>query len=177
MRHIRSTGLYPPIVVRSLHHSQEFPSSNGNLQIIDGHLRYQILKELGYDKVEVRNFGPLGDDQAEILLLTLNHLKSPCDPKKRAALIKHHQATTKNTLDQLVKLLPDSKLTLLRLLSLEKPQLQSPPKNLPKPFAVYLSQSQHDLVRQALAAVKKQNAAPSVAHALEIMAKKWMGKK
>jgi len=105
--HIQATGLYPPIIVRNLHNSQQFPSSNGHLQILDGHLRVQILRDLGYTHVDVKNFGPISDEQAETLLLTLNHLKSPTDPKKRADLIKHQRppSPTRSTRRTLLQIL------------------------------------------------------------------------
>ncbi len=175
--HIQATGLYPPIIVRSLHKSEQFPSHNGHLQIIDGHLRAQVLKDLGYTHVDVKNFGNISDQASELLLLTLNHLKSPSSPQKRAELLKRHQQSTKHTLDQLAKFLPDSKITLQRLLALDKPQTLPPVQNLPKPFAVYLSQSQHNLLKFAMESIKKTSTVRSAAEALAILAKSHLKKK
>ncbi|MFA5864467.1 MAG: ParB/Srx family N-terminal domain-containing protein [Phycisphaerae bacterium] len=181
LRHIQSTGLYPPIIVRSLKNSKKFPSNNGHLQIIDGHLRFEILKDLNQTHAEVINFGPLSDRQTELLLLTLNQLRSAADPQKRAQLLKSHLADHNLTLDHLQQFLPDSKIVLQRLLNLTNahPKITDP-KNLPtlpKPFAVYLSPNQHTLVKFALEKIKKSHSAQSLAHALELLAQNFLKQK
>jgi hypothetical protein len=56
-------------------------------QILDGENRWTILKELGHTEVKVDNWGPISDQQAEILLATLNPLRGRDDPRKRATLL------------------------------------------------------------------------------------------
>jgi ParB-like chromosome segregation protein Spo0J len=176
--HIQATKLYPPIVVRSLSKSKEFYCTNGKLQIIDGHLRYEILKELGLTSINVVNFGPLSDEQTMVLLLTLNQLRAHDNPQKRAKLI--HACTQRRNLplEQLEKLLPDTKRSLERLyrLATQTPRIHSAPKKQAelRPLALYLDPDQHRLVQSAVSAAKKQFKLKNLADALETIARDFL---
>lgn len=176
--HIEQTNLYPPLVVRSLSKSKAFYGTNGKLQIIDGHLRYAILKELGARSASVVNFGPLTDEQTTLLLLTLNPLRAHENPQKRARLIADYAKDQKLTLDELQTRLPDTKRSLERLLRLadDKPKIRkaAKPENAPKPFAIYLDPDQHELVRKATAAARKQFNLKNLADALETLARNFL---
>lgn len=179
-RHIAATGLYPPIIVRTLVKSQKFPSHNGHVQIIDGHLRFEILKDLGHRYAEVRSFGALSDRQTELLLLTLNHLRSADDPRKRGALLRKHLAGPGEELKRVLKLLPDSKVTLRRLLDLAAGGAGMVPQNklpaMPRPFAVYLSEDQHALLARTLEMIRKSTGKRSKAEGVEYLARDYLGK-
>jgi len=178
--HIRATGLYPPLIVRTLKKSAKYFSGNGDLQILDGHLRYGILKELGVRTVEVRSFGALTDKQAELFLLTLNHLRSVDDPARRGALLRRHVGDSAEGLKRMTRLLPESKVTLRRLLDLagRGPVVIPPVKlpALPKPFAVYLSGDQHDLLARTLEAIKRTTGGRSNAEAVEYLTKEYLSR-
>jgi hypothetical protein len=181
-RHIAATGLYPPIIVRTLVRSQKFPSHNGHVQIIDGHLRFAILKELGAKWAEVRSFGALTDRQTELLLLTLNHLRSADDPQRRGELLHKYLAGGEEELKRVLKMLPDSKVTARRLLDLARPgvgsgfKLPSELPALPRPFAVYLSEDQHALLTRTLEAIRKTTGNRTKAQGVEYLARKYLEK-
>jgi ParB-like chromosome segregation protein Spo0J len=172
-----ATGLYPPIIVRTLGRSQKFPSHNGHVQIIDGHLRFEILKELGCRHAEVRSFGALTDKQTEMLLLTLNHLRSADDPQKRGKLLQKHLAGPEEEWKRVMKLLPDSKVTVRRLLDLASGRAGMIPQNklpaMPRPFAVYLSEDQHALLARTLETIRKATGTRTKAEGVEWLARKY----
>lgn len=75
---IRSTGLYPAIIVRA---KDDF------YQILDGHHRAIVLQELGYEEADCEIWN-VDDKQALILLATLNRLRGTDDIQSRANLMK-----------------------------------------------------------------------------------------
>jgi hypothetical protein len=93
---IRDTGQYPAIIVRNLSKSAKygpgtpyFERAGGEnaLQILDGHQRWRILLDLGYEKATVNDWGALDDTQALKLLATLNRLRGKDDSAKRATIL------------------------------------------------------------------------------------------
>ena len=65
-RQIAQTGLYPPLIVRA--HKRA-----GKFEILDGAQRADILGELGHTTARCEVW-PVGDRQAEIIAVTINHL-------------------------------------------------------------------------------------------------------
>lgn len=178
LAHIQATSLYPPIVVRSLRKSKSFHNNNGHLQIIDGHLRFEILKELKITHANVVNFGDISDRKTQLLLLTLNKLHSSDDPQKRAQLVKTYAKKEKLSAGDLQAILPDTKRTLEKLLDLADtpPQICKAAKTpqTAKPLAVYLTESQHKLITNALNAAKKQFNHRKTSDALEALARTFL---
>ena len=80
--HIANTGRYPPVIVRP--HDQS--DDAGHYQILDGHHRVEALKRLGHEAVDGIVW-EASDDEALLLLATLNRLQGQDDPRKRAAII------------------------------------------------------------------------------------------
>jgi len=152
---ITDAGQYPPLIVRSLKRSRRFAKHKNKYQLIDGHQRLTVLKDLGCKLVVVQNFGSLTDQQTDILLLTFKRLSGTAQAPKRAKLLKRILDEQQLTLKQMTELLPDSQRTLERLIALGQPtsrKLPKPPNpaDQPIPFAVYLDQHQHKLLKQAL---------------------------
>ncbi len=124
--HIATTGRYPPIIVRPCTPAAP-PPPNGDpprpavdaaYQILDGHHRVAALAQLGRPTARCVVW-PVDDDEALVLLATLNRLQGDDDPRKRAALVaKLH---TKMGASQLAKLLPESADRLKSLLALHRP--------------------------------------------------------
>ena len=77
-RHIQKSGKYPPLIVRIL--------EGGSYQVLDGHHRLRVLYELGHEVVRCEVWD-VDDDEALLLLATLNRLSGSDDPKLRAELI------------------------------------------------------------------------------------------
>jgi ParB-like chromosome segregation protein Spo0J len=109
--HIASSGRYPPLIVRRL--------KNGTFQLLDGHQRAEVLRELGEEAAWCVVWD-VTDEDALVLLATLNRLEGQDVPGKRAALIAGLEAH--QTLAELARLLPEDEAQLestMRLLDMD----------------------------------------------------------
>ena len=70
-------GCYPAVVVRRA------PNHPGKYEILDGHNRTEILRELGYTDVRCEIW-PIDDEEAGVVAATLNRLRGRPDVKRRA---------------------------------------------------------------------------------------------
>lgn len=117
--HIERTSKYPPLIVRP------HPTTAEHFQVMDGHHRLLVLQRLGHDEAECEVW-EINDDDATLMLLTLNRLHGEDDPQKRGALL----ARLNNTLPlpEMAKLLPDDAMALAKLIDLTKapPELAPP---------------------------------------------------
>lgn len=96
---IKRTGRYPLLIVRP------HPSEAGKYQVLDGHHRIDILRELG--QMEARcDVWDVDDREAKLLLATLNRLEGQDIPVKRAHLI--HELLGEMSAEDLAGLLPES---------------------------------------------------------------------
>jgi hypothetical protein len=95
--HIREGGRYPAIIVRPAPESRAPQRSVDRprrrrspgaqrFQIIDGHARVEALRSLGR-RAATCDVWRVDDEQAAILLATLNRLRGNDDPHRRAALL------------------------------------------------------------------------------------------
>ena len=97
--HIKHTGRYPFVVVRP------HPDTAGRFEILDGHHRVEVLRELGH--IEARcDVWDVGDREAKLLLATLNRLEGQDVPIRRAQLI--HELLGEMNLGDLGGLLPET---------------------------------------------------------------------
>ncbi len=97
--HIKRSGRYPFLVVRP------HPDEPGKFQVLDGHHRVEILRELGH--VEARcDVWEVNDREAKLLLATLNRLQGQDIPVRRAELL--HELLGEMSLDDLAGLLPET---------------------------------------------------------------------
>lgn len=78
--HIARTDRYPPIIVRPL------PGSGSSYQLLDGHHRVAALRRLRRSTARC-DVWDVGDDEALVLLATLNRLEGDDDPRKRGRLL------------------------------------------------------------------------------------------
>ena len=99
LAHIKRTGRYPFIVVRP------FPDEPGQFEILDGHHRIDILRELGHTEARCDVWN-VDDREAKLLLATLNRLEGQDLPIKRAQLI--HELLGEMNLGDLSGLLPET---------------------------------------------------------------------
>ena len=97
--HIRSSGRYPFVVVRP------HPSDSEMFEILDGHHRVEVLRDLGHTDVRC-DVWAVDDREAKLLLATLNRLQGQDSPIRRAQLL--HELLGELSLDDLAGLLPET---------------------------------------------------------------------
>ena len=96
---IKQSGRYPFLVVRP--HSEEA----GKYQVLDGHHRIGILRELGHTEARC-DVWEVNDREAKLLLATLNRLQGQDLPIRRAQLL--HELLGEMSLSDLAGLLPET---------------------------------------------------------------------
>jgi ParB-like chromosome segregation protein Spo0J len=150
--HIRSTGRYPHLIVRP------HPKQEGRFEILDGHHRLQVLKDLGH--VEARcDVWDVNDREAKLLLATLNRLEGQDLPIRRAQLL--HELLGEMNLADLAGLLPETEKQLEELHSLlEFPaddiaalleaEAEEAEKVLPRVMAFVVTPDQEKAIEQAV---------------------------
>lgn len=146
VRNIERTGRYEPLIVRAVS-SIEHPDC---FQIINGHHRWLALKELGKKEADAIVWD-IDDDQADILLATLNRLCGQDVLEKKLALLK--RLNKKMQSSELAKLLPQTKKQIQYLTSLfDTRQCPSVPGvgASPCPLVFFVSDEQQQVVEAAL---------------------------
>ncbi len=185
--HIERTGLYEPLVVRPMGHdaacddetTEKMPptsrsgletgrrAARGDLkseisdlrcryQILNGHHRAEVLRELGHTRARC-DVWEVDDDEARLLLATLNRLEGRDDPRERARLVA--RLAKGRTAEELARLLPEPPDAVERLLRLAQP----PPAPLTpealapiaRPMTFFLADEQYALIREALREVTR----------------------
>src|SRR2546422_6487272 len=150
--HIRRTGRYPFLVVRP------HPEELGRYQVLDGHHRVEILRELGHTDARC-DVWDVNDREAKLLLATLNRLQGQDLPIRRAGLL--HELLGEMSLDDLAGLLPETDKQLEELHSLlEFPaeeiaalleeQAEEAEKVLPRVMSFVVTPDQEQLIEQAV---------------------------
>lgn len=131
VEHLRATGQYPPIIVRQLPPAEDAAEGayNASYQILDGHHRVAALRELGHDTADC-SVWEVDDQQALVLLATLNRLQGEDDPRRRGTIVQ--QLSERIALPALAKLLPEDANKLGKLVELCQPPR---PMNRPTPMA------------------------------------------
>ncbi len=114
--HIRRSGRYPPIIVR--------PIGDGGgegYEILDGHHRVRALEELGEAEAQCVVWR-VDEGEALLLLGTLNRLSGHDDAVRRSSLVA--ELNSRFDVAELVKLLPEDREAIDKLLSLTEPPPQ-----------------------------------------------------
>ena len=161
--HIERTGLYEPLVVRPMPACNTAREAAGGdlkseisdlrcrYQILNGHHRAEVLRELGHSRARC-DVWEVDDEEARLLLATLNRLEDRDDPRERARLVAH--LAKGRTAEELARLLPEPPDAVERLLRLAQP----PPAPLApeamapiaRPMTFFLADEQYALIREAL---------------------------
>jgi ParB-like chromosome segregation protein Spo0J len=97
--HIKQSGRYPMVIVRP------HPEEPGSFQILDGHHRVEVLRDLGHTDVRC-DVWAVDDREAKLLLATLNRLQGQDSPIRRAQLL--HELMGELSLPDLAGLLPET---------------------------------------------------------------------
>jgi len=150
--HIRSTGRYPFIVVRP------HPEEPGCFQVLDGHHRVDILRDLGHREARC-DIWAVDDREAKLLLATLNRLEGQDVPIRRAQLI--HELLGEMNLGDLAGLLPETDKQLEELESLLQfpaeeiaallaAEAEEAEKVLPRVLTFVVTAEQEELIERAV---------------------------
>lgn len=150
--HIKRTGRYPFLVVRP------HPEELGKYQVLDGHHRVEILRELGHREARC-DVWEVNDREAKLLLATLNRLQGQDVPIRRAELL--HELLGEMSLDDLAGLLPESDKQLEELhallefpaeeiAALLEEQAEEAEKVLPRVMSFVVTPEQEQLIEQAV---------------------------
>lgn len=97
--HIKRTGRYPYLIVRP------HPEQSGKHQVLDGHHRIAVLRELGHTDA-LCDIWEVDDREANLLLATLNRLEGQDVPIRRAQLV--HELLGEMSLSDLAGQLPET---------------------------------------------------------------------
>lgn len=141
-RHIRRTGCYPPLIVRQRHaHADDTCASDARpvgqtYELLDGHQRLRVLRRLKHPTARCVVWD-VNDQEALLLLATLNRLHGDDDPRKRGDLLR--RLSDQLGSDRLPRVLPETQAQLSRLTALEtNPPALRPPDDVTRmPVAVH----------------------------------------
>lgn len=150
--HIKRSGRYPFLVVRP------HPDEPGKYQVLDGHHRVQVLRDLGHSDARC-DVWEVNDREATMLLATLNRLQGQDLPIRRAQLI--HELLGEMNLEDLAGLLPetDKQLEELHALlefpaeeiaALLEAEGEEAEKVLPRVMSFVVTPAQEELIDQAV---------------------------
>src|SRR5882762_2062798 len=150
--HIRRTGRYPFVVVRP------HPDETGKYQVLDGHHRVQVLRDLGHTEARC-DVWEVDDREAKLLLATLNRLQGQDLPRRRAQLL--HELLGETSAGDLAGLLPESEKQIEELHALlEFPaeeiaalldeQAKDAEKVLPRVMTFVVNPEQEELIERAV---------------------------
>jgi ParB-like chromosome segregation protein Spo0J len=150
--HIKRTARYPFLVVRP------HPDEPGKYQVLDGHHRVAILRDLGHPEARC-DVWEVDDHEAKLLLATLNRLQGQDQPLRRAQLI--HELLAEMNVADLGGLLPETEKQLEELhallefpadevAALLEQQAEEAEKILPRILSFVVTPEQEQLIEQAV---------------------------
>jgi len=162
IRNIEQTGRYEPLVVRPCPQKNCHSCANRNpdddrkacFQIINGHHRWQALRELGYETAEAIVWD-IDDQHADILLATLNRLGGSDVLDKKMALLK--RLNQQMEAHELAKLLPQTARQIERLTSILDTRFSIPNEHRAsriryRALVFFVNDKQQEIVENALSA-------------------------
>lgn len=172
VRNIERTGRYEPLVVRPC------PKKDGYFQIISGHHRCKALRELGYETADAVVWD-IDDEQADILLATLNRLTGSDVLAKKLALLRRLNANMRSR--ELAKFLPQTARQIERLANFKLPTAPAriDATTFAMPLVFFLNRSQQRTINKALSLAQhnrnERTKAARKAAALTEIARHYLG--
>lgn len=139
--HIGRTGNYEPIIVRP------HPKRSDCFEILNGHHRITVLKALGYEGADCVVWR-VDDDEALLLLATLNRLSGSDDVHKKSALLK--KLNQRFSTNELSKMLADGTKIIERLLNFKAERRPVFSKAFLNPATFFLTDEQKGILDEAL---------------------------
>ena len=178
VRNIERTGRYEPLVVRPCPSSslRTGPQKNSHscssrnpdddgiscFQIINGHHRWQALRELGYKTADAIVWD-IDDQNADILLATLNRLGGSDILEKKLALLK--RLNQRMEVGKLAKLLPLRAGQIERLTELTisdcRTAIENRKSKILNPLVFFVNGEQQKTIENALSLARVQHKLPS----------------
>lgn len=178
VRNIERTGRYEPLVVRPCPSSslRTGPQKNSHscssrnpdddriscFQIINGHHRWQALRELGYKTADAIVWD-IDDQNADILLATLNRLGGSDILEKKLALLK--RLNQRMEVGKLAKLLPLRAGQIERLTQLKisdcRTAIENRKSKILNPLVFFVNGEQQKTIENALSLARVQHKLPS----------------
>ena len=148
VRHIKASGLYEPLVVRR-HRKRK-----GFYEIINGHHRCKALAELRYAVADCVVWD-VSDDEADMLLVTLNRLCGRDELGKKALVFR--RLNNRMGAGELAKLLPQNRRQIERLVNMKMPRSVAnvDMKRFASPVIFFLNDEQAVFVEKALAVAER----------------------
>ena len=139
--HIKESGDYEPVVVR------RHPEKEGFYEILNGHHRTKVLRELNYTAVDCVVWD-VSDERAMMLLATLNRLNGRDDVIKRAKLVK--ELNEKFDMKELTAALPETKEAIekLKTISTSEAVLQMQDFEIPETLVYIVTAEQKAFVKK-----------------------------
>ncbi len=154
--HIKRTGNYEPIIVR------KHPGRQGCFEIINGHHRFRVLKELGLSQADCIVW-QVDDIETMLLLTTLNRLCGHDILEKKSELVR--KLSVRFSTKTLARMLPDSSRSIERLKDLCKPAILSKleRKAFLNPLVFFLTDKQKVIIDRAIDHASKSASAGTAA--------------
>jgi len=123
--------------------------NRGRFQIINGYHRWQALRQLGYKRADVIVWD-VDDDQADLLLATLNRIAGSDELSKKISLLK--KLSNKMNARELSKLIPQTPGQIKRLVNLRIPRAPAkiPSDKFPNPLVFFVTDEQKKAIEEAL---------------------------
>jgi len=162
VRNIERTGRYEPLIVRPCPQKNCHSCLRRNpgddkktcFQIINGHHRWQALRELGYETAEAIVWD-IDDQHADILLATLNRLGGSDVLEKKLALLK--RLSQRMEARELAKLLPQTAKQIERLASILDARFSIPDEHRAsrikyRALVFFVNDKQQEIIENALSA-------------------------
>lgn len=121
----------------------------GRFQIINGYHRWQALRQLGYKRADVIVWD-VDDDQADLLLATLNRLAGSDELSRKISLLK--KLSKKMNARELSKLIPQTPGQIKRLVNLRIPKSPAkiPSDKFANPLVFFVTDEQKKVIEEAL---------------------------
>lgn len=138
--HLRRNDRYPPLIVRANPDRSQGHAEAPRYQLLDGHHRAHALRAAGRDTARVLIWD-VNDQEATLLLATLNRLQGEDDPRKRSALLL--ELSQHLSVRELAERLPEDGDKVRQMLKLAQapPPAPAPPRETeatPVPVHVFL---------------------------------------
>lgn len=142
VRNIERTGRYEPIVVRPC------PGRRGFFQILNGNHRCEALRRLGRSGVEAVVWD-VDDEQADILLATLNRLGGRDVLEKKQGLLK--RLASRVPVRKLARMLPQTRGQIERLTASARPApTRAKADSFAVPMVFFVDPAQQRAIEEAL---------------------------